>query len=333
MKAMVLRKPGLIHDIPLEYTDIPEPEPQSHEILIRIKTCGICSTDLYTVEGKLPLHKLPLIPGHQVVGIVEKKGAGVNRFRKGDRVGIPWLNWACGKCFFCLNGNENLCDSIRFTGYDSDGGYAQYTTISESFAYAIPDGFSDTEAAPLLCSGVIGYRALRLSELKKGECLGIYGFGSAAHITLQIALYMKCKVFVFTRSNEHREHALQLGAEWAGKAEDTPPHFLDKAIIFAPAGGLVLEALRVLRKGGILAVAAFYMTPIPEMDYFSMLYNEKTVRSVTASTRQDAQELLEIAPKISINTDIQVFPLKEANRALSLLKESKMRMSGVLEIA
>ncbi len=328
---MVLRNPRPIEENPLEASQLPLPAPGPEEVLIQVRACGICHTDLHTIEGELLLPKLPLIPGHQIVGVVERMGRGVTRFQKGERVVVPWLNHTCGRCDFCRRGKENLCVEARFTGYHVDGGYAQYTVVSEAFAYPVPAGFSDIEAAPLLCAGVIGFRALRLSEVRPGECLGLYGFGASAHIVIQVARYWGCKVYVFTRSEEHRQLARQLGAAWVGGAEDEPPGMLDSAIIFAPAGRLVLDALRVLRKGGTLALAGIYMSPIPEIDY-ALLYHERTVRSVANSTRQDVLDMLEIAVKIPIRTEVQVFPLEEANQALQLLKQGKIQGAGVLMV-
>ncbi|MFQ6078517.1 MAG: zinc-dependent alcohol dehydrogenase family protein, partial [Thermodesulfobacteriota bacterium] len=318
MKAMLLRKARLIEENPLQAAELPVPMPGPEEILIQVRACGICHTDLHTVEGELPLPKLPLVPGHQIVGVVASRGEHAARFREGDRVGVPWLYSTCGNCAFCRHGNENLCESARFTGYHVDGGYGQYMVVSEAFAYPVPDGFSDAGAAPLLCAGVIGFRALRLSEVLSGERLGLYGFGASAHITIQVAIHWDCEVYVFTRSEEHRELARQLGAAWVGRAEDDPPDKVNSAIIFAPAGRLVPEALRVLEKGGTIALAGIYMSPIPEMNY-DLIYHERTVRSVANSTRQDAEDLLHLAAEIPIKTEVQVFPLEEANCALQLL--------------
>ncbi len=332
MKAMILRDPRPVTINPLELVDIPVPEPGPHEIRIKVNVCGICHTDLHTVEGELLAPKRPIIPGHQIVGIIEKLGKGVIRFKEGDRVGIAWLYSTCGKCSFCQGGNENLCNDARFTGYHVDGGYTQYTIVPEDFAYQIPSNFSDREAAPLLCAGIIGYRALRLSEVRHGQRLGLYGFGASAHIAIQVAIYWGCEVYVFTRSKEHQELARELGAVWTGLAKDNPSKKLNSAVIFAPVGELVLDALRVLEKGGTIALAGIYMTPIPEMDYSQYLYYERGIRSVTASTRRDGQELLELAAKIPIRTETQSFPLEEANRALQLLKRGEINGAGVLEI-
>lgn len=332
MLAMILNEPALIENNPLKLVDIQTPKPGPHEILVRVQVCGICHTDLHTVEGELDLSKKPIVPGHQVVGVVEKLGQGASRFKKGDRVGMAWLYFTCGKCPYCLQGKENLCENALFTGYHVDGGYAQYAVIHEDFAYPIPDRFSAKEAAPLLCAGIIGYRALRLSEIKPGQKLGLYGFGASAHVAIQVAVYWGCKVYVFSRSKEHQKLAEDLGAEWTGKSSQTPPEKLDSAIIFAPAGEMVLDALKALNKGGTLSLAGIYMTPIPQMDYMEHLYYERTVRSVTASTRKDGEELLQIAERIPIRTQTTSFPLEEANKALQLLKQGKINGAGVLRI-
>ena len=332
MLAMILNEPALIENNPLKLVDIQTPKPGPHEILVRVQVCGICHTDLHTVEGELDLPKKPVVPGHQVVGVVEKLGEGASRFKKGDRVGMAWLYFTCGKCSYCLQGKENLCENAKFTGYHVDGGYAQYTVIHENFAYPIPDRFSAEEAAPLLCAGIIGYRALRLSEVKPGQKLGLYGFGASAHVAIQVAVHWGCKVYVFSRSKKHQKLGEDLGAVWTGKSSRTPPEKLDSAIIFAPAGEIVLDALKALNKGGTLALAGIYMTPIPQMDYTEHLYYERTVRSVTASTRKDGEELLRIAAEIPIRTQTTSFPLEEANKALQLLKQGKINGAGVLRI-
>ncbi|HIC95108.1 TPA: zinc-binding alcohol dehydrogenase family protein, partial [Candidatus Bipolaricaulota bacterium] len=260
---------------------------------------------------------------------VERLGEGADRFELGQRVGIPWLNWACGECDFCRRGLENLCPKARFTGLHVDGGYARYAVVPEDFAYPLPEGFPDLQAAPLLCAGVIGYRALRLSGAREGDRLGLYGFGASAHVTIQVARYLGSEVYVFTRSEEHKRLAEELGAAWVGEAKDEPPEKLDSAIIFAPAGWIVPEALRVLRPGGTLALAGIYMTPIPEMEY-ELLYGERTVRSVANMTRRDAQEFLELAGEIPIRTEVESFSLSEANEVLLRLKEGLVRGAAVL---
>jgi len=329
---MILNHPKPIEENPLELVDIPTPEPKSDEVLIQIKVCGICHTDLHTIEGELLLKKKPIITGHQVVGFVKQTGKDVKRFKPGDLIGVAWLYSTCGTCSFCQEGNENLCEKAQFTGLDVDGGYAQYMVIPEDFAYLIPNGFLEREAAPLLCAGIIGYRALRLSEIKPGQRLGLYGFGASAHVSIQVALHWGCSVYVFTRGKKHQELARKLGATWVGQAKDDPPERLHSSIIFAPAGELVLDALRVLKKGGTLALAGIYMTPIPQMDYGKYLYHERTIRSVANSTRRDGEELLKIAAEIPIHTKTQLFPLEEANQALQALKHGGINGAGVLEI-
>ena len=331
MRAMVLERPRPAEENPLEVRDVPVPEPGSGEIRVRVRCCGVCHTDLHTVEGDLELPKLPVVPGHQIVGTVDALGPGVRAFHEGDRVGVPWLYSTCGTCAFCLKSSENLCDFARFTGFHVDGGYAEAMVVSESFAYAIPQQFSDVNAAPLLCAGIVGYRSLKLSGICPGERLGLYGFGASAHIVLQLARYKGCEVYVFTRSEAHRQLARRLGAQWVGEARDDPQHQLDAAIIFAPAGALLLDALRVLRKGGTVALAGITRTPIPELDY-SLIYHERVVRSVANSTRDDARELLELAAQVPVETQVQVFELEQANAALQALKLSRIEGAGVLRV-
>ncbi len=333
MQAMILKEPDSVDNNPLQLVELEKPKIKADEILIKINVCGLCHTDLHTVEGELKLPKKPLVPGHQIVGEVEELGEGVGRFKKGDRVGIAWLYSACGKCKYCVVDKENLCENARFTGYHVDGGYAQYAVISQDFAYSIPKDFSDIQAAPLLCGGIIGYRSLKLSEIKPKGVLGLYGFGNSAHVAIQVAVHWGCEVLVFTRSKEHQKHAESLGAKWTGTSRDKAPKKLDSAIIFAPAGELVLDALEALDKGGTLALAGIYMTPIPRMDYMKHLYHERTIRSVANATRQDGRELLELAAKIPIRTTTTSFPLKDANKALQLLKQNKLDGAGVLEIS
>lgn len=328
---MVLESPHPVGENPLRLADVATPAPEAHQIRIAVRVCGVCHTDLHTVEGEIALPKLPVIPGHQVIGMVDSVGEGVLSFRPGDRVGVPWLNSVDETCAYCKRGEENLCDNARFTGLHVDGGYAEFTIVNEQFAYSIPDVFSDAEAAPLLCGGVIGYRALRLSDLKPGERLGLYGFGSSAHIAIQIARAWGCEIYVFTRSAEHRALAHELGAAWTGRSEETPPQPIDRAVIFAPAGRLVLDALRVMRKGGAVATAGIYSTPIPEMDY-ALLYSERTVRSVANSTRQDVTDLLKVAAEIPVRTEVETFPLDQANQVLQSLKASRIHGAAVLQI-
>jgi propanol-preferring alcohol dehydrogenase len=332
VKAMLLEFPGPVASSPLKLVDLPPPVPGSGQIVIQVSHCGVCHTDLHTVEGELPLERLPVIPGHQVVGKVVDQGPGVLHFQPGDRVGLAWLFKTCGDCRFCLGGQENLCESAEFTGLHRDGGFAEQVVAEADFVYPLPGDFPGESAAPLLCAGIIGYRALRLSDLKPGGRLGLYGFGASAHIAIQIARHWGCEVLVFTRSPGHQKLARELGAAWAGQAQDTPPTKLDAAIIFAPAGELVPEALRVLERGGTLALAGIHMSAIPSLEYHRHLYFEKTVRSVTASTRQDGRELLELAAQIPIRPRVQLFPLAEANQALKLLKAGGIDGAAVLVI-
>lgn len=337
MKAMVLKKISSVEERPLELMDVPEPVPGLGQILIRVSACGVCHTEIDEIEGRVPPSKFPIILGHEVVGRVESAGPQAGKFRKGDRVGIAWINWACGHCSFCLRSEENLCDRARWTGKDADGGYGQYTVVSENFAYSIPEKFTDVQAAPLLCAGVIGYRALRLSAMEDGRTLGLYGFGASAHIVIQIAKhkYPNARVFVFTRPNqrEHQDLARELGADWIGATDDTPPVKIDSAIDFTPVGVPVREALRNLEKGGRLVINAIRkITPIPELDYTEHLWHEKEVKSVANVTREDAQEFLPLAAEIPIAPQIQKFKLDEANEALIRLKEGKIRGAGVLKM-
>lgn len=332
MQAMVLEESSPIETEPLKLVDIQIPKVGPSEILVQINVCGVCHTDLHTVEGELPLIKKPIVPGHQIVGTVEKKGKKVERFKIGDRVGMAWLYSTCRQCNLCKSGKENLCVDAKFTGYHVDGGYAQYTVVSEDFAYVIPEIFDDREAAPLLCAGIVGFRALRQSEIKPTQRLGLYGFGASAHIAIQVANFWGCKVYVFTRSKEHQELAKELGVEWVGKPFDKPPQKQDSAVIFAPAGEIVPVALENLDRGGTCSLAGIYMSPIPELDYEKHLYFEKTLRSVTASTRKDGQDLLDIASKVPIKPETSLFPLKDANRVLKRVKESTINGAAVLDI-
>jgi len=332
MKAVILERPAPIEDKPLKITDLPVPDPEPGRVLIKVHACGICHTDLHQVEGELPLHKSPVIPGHQIVGTVMETGKNVENIKTGDRVGMAWLHDTCGKCSHCVNGQENLCSEARFTGYDVDGGYAEYTTVHEDFAYPVPDGFPDLAAAPLLCAGIIGYRSLKLSNIKKGGTLGLYGFGASAHVAIQVAKYWDCRIFVFSRGEKHRNLGLKLGAEWAGTIDQEPPAKIQSSIIFAPAGSMVPRAMAHLDKGGTLATAGIYMTPIPEIEYDSQLYHEKVLRSVANSTRNDGIELLDLAARIPIKTEVTSYPLEEAQKALLDLKEGRINGAAVLEL-
>jgi alcohol dehydrogenase, propanol-preferring len=329
---MVLESPKAAEENPLVLAELPPPAPGAGEIRVRVAACGVCHTDLHIVEGELALPRLPVVPGHQIVGVVDALGPGARAFREGDRVGIPWLHWTCGECRFCRQGLENLCERARFTGFHDDGGYAEAAAVPESFAYPMPPNFSDLQAAPLLCAGIIGYRSYRLTGVAPGDRLGLYGFGASAHIVIQLARHQGLEVYVFTRSEEHRRLARELGAAWAGSAEEEAPEKVDGAIIFAPAGRLIPAALRATRKGGTVAMAGITMSPIPEMDYDSLLYHERVLRSVANSTRQDARDLLRVAAEIPVRTEVQTFKLEEANLALQLLKYSRIRGAGVLVI-
>ncbi len=331
MRAMLLRAPAPVEKNPLEAVDLPEPAPGPGEVRLKVSACGLCHTDLHEVEGDLPLPKRPIVPGHQIVGIVDARGDGARRFALGERVGVPWLYWACRTCEACRRGDENLCESARFTGYHVDGGYATHAVVPEAFAYRLPEALSDAAVAPLLCAGIIGYRALRLSDVRPGERLGLFGFGASAHIAIQVARYWRCEIWVFTRAPEHRALAKELGASWVGGAEDEPPAMLDRAISFAPVGSLIPLALAKIRKGGTLALAGIHLDRIPEMPY-ALLYGERTLRSVTASTRRDAEELLALAERIPIKTEVEVFPLADANAALQRLKASRITGAGVLQV-
>jgi len=327
---MRLARQGPVHSRPLERVDAPIPEPGPGELRVRVRACAICRTDLHIVEGDLPPRRLPLVPGHQVVGVVDAVGPGCNRFRTADRVGIAWLRQTCGDCVFCRSGRENLCQASRYTGYHEDGGYAEHAVVSEAFAYPIPSAFSDVDAAPLLCAGIIGYRALRRSQAPPGGTLGLYGFGSSAHVVLQIARRRGCRVFVVTRGGGHRALARRLGAEWVGDTADPVPAALDSAIVFAPAGEIVPAALRAVRHGGTVALAGIHMTPIPPMDYDACLFHEKTLTSVEANTRADGMELLAEAAEIPIRPEVTTFPLEAANEALIRLQEDRIDGTGVL---
>lgn len=333
MKAMVLDRPGDVRTSPLALRELRRPEPGPGDVLVRITVCGVCRTDLHVVEGELPEVHTPVVPGHEIVGLVEQAGRDVRGIKEGDRVGIAWLRRTCGVCAFCRSGRENLCGAARFTGYHEDGGYAEYAVVPAAFAYPIPAVFTDEQAAPLLCAGIIGYRALRLSGVKPGQRLGLYGFGASAHITIQVARHWGCAVYVCSLREEHRALARELGAVWVGGAADQPPEKLQGAIIFAPAGELVPPALRALDRGGTVACAGIHMTPIPAIDYDRDLFGERAVRSVTANTRQDGLDLLREAAAIPIRPHTQRFRLDEANRVLQQLKAGAIQGAGVLAMA
>jgi propanol-preferring alcohol dehydrogenase len=327
MRAMVLQASGQ----PLTESEVSRPVPSAGQVLVRVGACGVCRTDLHVMDGELPNPKLPLIPGHEVVGRVVELGPGAAKFKKGDRVGIPWVGWTCGECRYCRSGRENLCEHARFTGYTLDGGYAEYIAADERFCFAIADTFSDIAAAPLLCAGLIGYRCLR----KAGDArnLGIYGFGGAAHIVAQIALHEGKRIFAFTREGDEatQQFALKLGATWAGASGATPPEQLDAAIIFAPAGELVPQALAATARGGCVVCGGIHMSPIPSFSY-DLLWQERTILSVANLTRRDGEEFLALAPLVPVRTETKVFRLEEANLALAQLRAGAFRGSAVLVI-
>jgi propanol-preferring alcohol dehydrogenase len=329
MKACLLNSPARIETNPLQFTDAPVPIPDKGEVLVRVHACGVCRTDLHVIEGELPPRKSPVIPGHQVVGVVEKLGEGSRRYAIGVRVGVAWLHHTDGVCEYCRMGEENLCDNPTFTGYSVDGGYAEYIVAPEDFVYAIPEGFSDEQAAPLLCAGIIGFRSLRLSGIKPGGRLGFYGFGAAAHVAIQVARHWKVTVYASTRDVRHQKLALELGAAWAGGTLDAPPEKLDAAIVFAPAGEIVPAALAALRKGGALVLGGIHMSPIPSFSY-DLLYQERMIRSVANNTRQDGEDFLRVAAEIPVRMHTQVYPLSEASRALNALKNDAIEGAAVL---
>ncbi len=325
MRAMLLQRPRT----PLVPADVPLPEPGPGEVRIRVAACGVCRTDLHVADGELAEPKLPLVLGHEVVGRVDAVGADVSRFRPGERVGVPWLGWTCGACVFCASGRENLCERARFTGYHRDGGYAEATLADARYAFAIPDRYGDAEAAPLLCAGLIGYRAW--APVRSAPRLGVYGFGAAAHLVAQLARHAGQRVFAFTRSGDTdaQSFARSLGAEWAGASGDAPPAPLDAAILFAPVGALVPAALRAVAPGGTVVCAGIHMTDIPSFPY-SLLWGERTVRSVANLTRRDGEEFLALAPDVPIRTEVVPYPLSRANEALSDLRVGRIRGAAVL---
>ncbi len=333
MRAMVLPRPAKAAERPLVPADLPMPAPGAREVLLEVSACGVCRTDLHIAEGDLPLPRVPLVPGHQIVGRVAALGTGAARHRTGDRVGAGWLSGVCGACPRCSGGRENLCEGARFTGLSTDGGYAEFCVVHEDFAFPLPDGVPDQAAAPLLCAGIIGYRALRSSGARAGEPLGLFGFGASAHLTLQVAVHEGVPVYVFTRGAEHRRLALALGAAWAGGAEDEPPRPLAAAISFAPAGPLVPRILALLDRGATLALAGVTMTEIPALDYDRLLYHERRITSVANYTRTDAAEFLTLAAAVPVRTEVEVFPLAAANDALLALSESRLRAAAVLSVS
>lgn len=332
MRAWVVSRPGPIDTHPLELIERPAPVPGPGEIRVRVSVCGVCRTDLHLAEGDLVPHRPAMVPGHEIVGVIDDLGPGSSRFSPGDRVGVAWLRSTCGTCRFCLRGDENLCTSPAFTGWDADGGYADYAVVQEAFAYRLPDEFTDEGAAPLLCAGIIGYRALRRAELPPGGRLGIYGFGASAHLAAQVALAQGATVHVMTRSPEARRLAIALGAASAGDTFDAPPEPLDAAITFAPAGEIVPAALEALDRGGTLAIAGIHLTDIPVLDYQRHLFQERQVRSVTANTRRDGEEFLALAARIGLRVETRSYRFEDADAALRDLAHDRVTGAAVLAV-
>lgn len=333
MQAMVLHEAQGIETAPLRLEDWPLPEPGPGEARLKVRCCAVCRTDLHLIEGELAGARLPVVPGHQAVGTVDALGAGCSRLRTGQRVGVAWLRSTCGHCTHCAAGRENLCEAARFTGYHEHGGYASYALVPEAYAYEIPEAFEDVHAAPLLCAGIIGYRALKRSRLPDGGSLAIFGFGSSAHIVLQVAKHRGCRVYAVSRGGRHLDHARALGADWAGSDAGQLPEPVDSAIVFAPAGAVVPRALAAVRRGGTVAVAGIYLSQIPPLDYQAHLFHERDLRSVTANTREDGRELLAEAARMAIRPDTTEYPLSGANRALQDLKADRIAGTGVLLMA
>jgi alcohol dehydrogenase, propanol-preferring len=327
VRAMILDVPGE----PLRVAEVASPEPGEGQVLLRVHCCAVCRTDLHVVDGELPDPRLPLIPGHQIVGTVERIGEHTDGFTVGERVGVPWLGWTDGECRYCLSGRENLCENARFTGYQIDGGYAEYALADGRFCFSIPESFPDLQAAPLLCAGLIGHRSLRFAG--DAERLGLYGFGASAHIVAQVASHEGRRVFAFTRpgDEEAQEFARELGAEWAGSSEEAPPEELDAAIIFAPVGALVPAALRAVARGGTVVCAGIHMSDIPSFSY-DLLWEERSVRSVANLTRQDGLDFLALAPEVPVRTEVMPFPLEAANEALEALRGGRVRGAAVLVV-
>jgi len=327
MRVMIFEKPG--KDLSLREMDLPEPG--AEQVLLRVHACAVCRTDLHVIDGELNDPKIPLIPGHEIVGTVATMGAAVTRFKVGDRLGVPWLGWTCGECSFCREGQENLCDRAKFTGYTLDGGYAEYAVADQRFCFPIPEEYSDIEAAPLLCAGLIGYRTL--VKAGNGSRLGIYGFGAAAHIVAQVANYQKREIYAFTRpgDSEAQQFALSLGAVWAGSSDELPPVKLDAAIIFAPVGALITQALKAVRKGGTVVSGGIHMSDIPSFPY-ALLWEERSICSVANLTRRDGAEFMQLAPKVPVRTQVETFALAEANEALQRLRSGRIHGAAVLVV-
>ncbi|HEY8217101.1 MAG TPA: zinc-dependent alcohol dehydrogenase family protein [Acidimicrobiia bacterium] len=332
MRAQVLHAAAPVTSAPLVLEERPAPEPGSGEVRVRVRVCACCRTDLHVCEGDLELTRLPVVPGHQVVGVVDAVGSGCARLAIGDRVGVAWLHEACGRCAFCVRGEENLCERARFTGWTADGGYADALLVPEAFAVALPDALDDLAAAPLLCAGIIGYRALRRAEVAPGERVALLGFGASAHLALQLLRHWGCEVVVLTRGDRHRALAEALGASWVGQAAELPSATCDRAVVFAPAGELVPVALEAVRPGGTVSLAGIHMTPIPSFDY-ALLWRERSLRSVANMTRRDAVEFMALAAEAGVRAEIETFPLEHANDALAAIKADAVRGAAVLEVA
>lgn len=332
MHALRLNAAAPIESKPLVHAELPLPQPEPGQVRIRVSACGVCHTDLHTVEGEIQPPRFPLTPGHQVVGTVEALGEAINvPLRIGQRVGVPWLGWACGTCEYCQRGEENLCPNARFTGFSLDGGYAENMLADARYVLPLPETIPDDQAAPLLCAGIVGYRALKKADIQPGERVGLYGFGASAHLCIQVLHHWGCKVSVFTRDFNHQDHARALGAAWAGSAGQNPGYLLDRVVIFAPAGGIVVRALEAVRPGGTIAINAIHMSDIPSFAY-SKLWGERTLRSVANATYRDGQEFLALAAAAGIKSTVTVYPLNEANRALDDLKHSRFNGEAVLKV-
>jgi len=331
MRAALLRESGPVEARPLAIVELPKPEPGPGEVLLRVRACGVCRTDLHIAEGELPPHRRPLVPGHQIVGTIEACGDGVELAR-GERRGVSWLASVDGTCGFCRRGDENICDAPRFTGYDVDGGYAEFALARADFTYALPGELDDVHVAPLLCAGIIGFRALRVAGVQRGERVGLFGFGASAHLALPVLKSWGCTVVAATRGEAHQRFAREHGADWAGGVPDVPPASLDRAVTFAPAGEVVVGALRSLRKGGVVAINAIHLDCMPQFDYDSLLWGERQIRSVTNMTRADARDFLELAAKIGLKPTASVFPLERANDALLAVKSDAVEGAAVLTL-
>ena len=332
MRCQRLHSPAKIVRNPLTLEDCPPPQPAAQQVRIKLSYCGVCHTDLHIAEGDIHPPQLPIIPGHQAVGVIDELGAEVTKWRRGQRVGIPWLHSACGVCIYCRGGLENLCEKAHFTGFHVDGGFAENLLAEENYVLPLPESIDDVDAAPLLCAGIVGFRSLRLADLQPGERLGLFGFGAAGHLAIQVARHWGCEVYVFTRSDRHRRHAEELGAAWVGGAEDKAPQLIDRGIVFAPAGWIVPLALEKLRPGGTLALNAIHMSDIPQMPY-AKVYGERTLRSVANATYQDGVDFLRLAAEIPVKPAITLYPLADANRALQDMKASAIDGEAVLEIS